>query len=202
MSEAESQPAVTPEGALGPRIHWVNHLLLWVMRTGIVAMIIISGVYLYLRDRPSAEQEEMIRYVEINIPALEYHEAPILSQIDGLLRDKSLRPESARKQLADEIMPALVRLRKVADGPVAAAKTPTVKQLAEEYRQSVEELINVCRTTIRVIDDPKMGEREGYQQVLDSLRRAIAQNRSWRDHVGETTDRLKLGKKKGALGKK
>lgn len=195
MNDPQSQSETAPDGALTPRIHWVNHVLLWFMRVGIVTMIIVTGVYMYLRDKPSPEQEEMIRYVEVNIPALEYHEAPILSQLDALLRDKSLRPESARKQLADELMPALVRLRKVADGPVSVAKTPPVKQLAEEYRQSVEELINVCRTTIRVIDDPKLGEREGYQQVLDSLRRAIAQNRTWRDHVAETTHRLQLGQR-------
>jgi uncharacterized membrane protein YccC len=185
---------VAPEGALTPRVHWVNTLLLWVMRVGIVAMIIATGVYMSIRDKPSAEQQELIRYVEINIPALEYHETPILSQLDMLLRDKSLQPADARKKLADELMPALVRLRKVADGPVDAAKTPAVRQLAEEYRQSVEELINVCRTTIRVIDDPKLSDREGYKQVLSSLQRAIEQNHKWRAHVSETTDRLQLAK--------
>ncbi len=185
---------VAPEGSLTPRVHWVNTLLLWFMRIGIVAMIIATGVYMSIRDKPSAEQEELIRYVEINIPALEYHETPILTQLDLLLRDKSLQPAEARKKLADELMPALVRLRKVADGPVDAAKTPAVRQLAEEYRQSVEELINVCRTTIRVIDDPRLSDREGYKQVLSSLRRAIEQNHKWRAHVAETTDRLQLAK--------
>lgn len=185
---------IAPEGSLTPRVHWVNTLLLWFMRIGIVAMIIATGVYMSIRDKPSAEQEELIRYVEINIPALEYHETPILTQLDLLLRDKSLQPAEARKKLADELMPALVRLRKVADGPVDAAKTPAVRQLAEEYRQSVEELINVCRTTIRVIDDPKLSDREGYKQVLSSLRRAIEQNHKWRAHVAETTDRLQLAK--------
>lgn len=185
---------VAPEGSLTPRVHWVNTLLLWFMRIGIVAMIIATGVYMSIRDKPSADQEELIRYVEINIPALEYHETPILTQLDLLLRDKSLQPAEARKKLADELMPALVRLRKVADGPVDAAKTPAVRQLAEEYRQSVEELINVCRTTIRVIDDPKLSDREGYKQVLSSLRRAIEQNHKWRAHVAETTDRLQLAK--------
>jgi hypothetical protein len=192
-----------PDGnALSPRVHWVNHALLWFMRVGIVAMIIATGAYLSLRGKPSAEQEELIRYVEINIPALEYHEGPILTQLDGLLRDKSLRPESARKQLADELMPALVRLRKVADGPVQAAKTEPVRKLAEEYRESIEELINVCRTTIRVIDDPKLSDREGYRQVLDSLRRAIDRNHTWRSHVAETTDRLQLAHGKNGLKKK
>jgi len=172
------------------------------MRIGIVAMIIATGAYLSLRDKPSPEQEELIRYVEINIPALEYHEAPILSQLEALLRDKSLRPESARKQLADELMPALVRLRKVADGPLQAAKTEPVRQLADEYRQSVEQLIDVCRTTIRVIDDPKLSDREGYRQVLESLRRAIDQNQKWRRHVAETTDRLKIARGKKTPGRK
>jgi hypothetical protein len=99
-------------------------------------------------------------------------------------------------------MPALVRLRKVADGPVQAARTESVKMLAEEYRQSVEELINVCRTAIRVIDDPKLTDREGYKQVLASLRRAIDQNHRWRSHVSETTDRLKLAHGKNGLKKK
>jgi len=167
------------------------------MRVGIVVMLIVTGVYVARWNQLTDEQEEMVRYVEVNIPAVEYHEAPILSQIDLLLRDKTQRPEAARKQLSDELMPALVRLRKVADGPVAAAKTPAVKQLAEEYRQSVEELINVCRTTIRVIDDPKLGEKEGYSQVLEALRRAVGKNRAWREHVAETTARLKLKGVKG-----
>lgn len=173
------------------------------MRIGIVAMLIATTVYLAGRDRPSDEQAEMIRYVEINIPALEHHEAPILARIEALLRDKTLRPEDARKQIADELVPALLRLRKVADGPFEAAKTQPVKQLAEEYRQTVEELINVCRTTVRVIDDPKLGEKEGYEQVLVALRRAVQKNRAWRDHVAQTTAQLKLDstKKKHPTGK-
>ena len=51
-----------PDGnALSPRVHWVNHALLWFMRVGIVAMIIATGAYLSLRGKPSAEQEELIR---------------------------------------------------------------------------------------------------------------------------------------------
>ncbi|HMU38634.1 MAG TPA: hypothetical protein PKE31_06440 [Pseudomonadota bacterium] len=193
-----TNPTLPPEEpSLTHRSHWVNSLLLWSMRVGIVVMLIVTGVYVARWNQLTDEQEEMVRYVEVNIPAVEYHEAPILSQIDLLLRDKTQRPEAARKQLSDELMPALVRLRKVADGPVAAAKTPAVKQLAEEYRQSVEELINVCRTTIRVIDDPKLGEKEGYSQVLEALRRAVGKNRAWREHVAETTARLKLKGVKG-----
>ncbi len=202
MNDPTQLPGGPGDGSLVPRVHWLNQILLWFMRVGIVVMILATGYYLSTRDKPSAEQAELIRYVEINIPALEYHEAPILAQLDTLLRDKALQPESARHQLADELMPALVRLRKVADGPVQAARTESVKMLAEEYRQSVEELINVCRTAIRVIDDPKLTDREGYKQVLASLRRAIDQNHRWRSHVSETTDRLKLAKGKQGLGKK
>lgn len=180
----------------GPRDR-LNRGLLWFLRTGIAVMLVVAIAVFYGRYHQTDEQAELVRYVEADIVALESIERPIVARIDALLGDKRLAPEDARKTLVDEVVPQLVRLRKLADAPLRSAKTAPVQALAREYLASVEGLIDACRTAVRVIDDPKLAEREGMQQVLAGFRNAAAQNQAWRAHVADETLRHKL--RKGAV---
>lgn len=183
------------EGGLRPRPMNLNKPLLWFMRLGIVAMLVVGGGYLYKRHHRSDEQTELMRYVEIDVAALDQVQGPIVRRIEDLLRARSLTAEEARRQLVDELIPQLVKLRKLAEAPVRASRTPEVHTLATEYQAIIEELIAACRTAVRVIDDPKLGGREALEQVRAALRRAAERDRTWRTHVSDTTERLRLLKR-------
>jgi hypothetical protein len=170
----------------------VAHGVLWIMRIGIVAMLAIGAVVLYSRYHKSDEQLDLIRYVEIDIPALDRVEDPLVSRIQSLLDEKRRKPEDVRQELAAELMPGLIRLRKLSEAPLNAARTAPVRALAAEYRDTVEALIEACRAALRVIDDPKLDPREGMMQVRRALRSAAEKNQAWRTHVAETGDILHL----------
>ncbi|MBP6743316.1 MAG: hypothetical protein KA244_10715 [Deltaproteobacteria bacterium] len=175
--------------------HVLNRGLLWFMRLGIVAMLTITAVVMYSRYHQSPEQVELVRYVENELPALDLYEGPIVARLQQLLADKGKSPEAARRELVDELMPALVRLRKLAEAPLRAATTPPVQQLAEEYRASVDAFIDACRTALHVIDDPKLDAQVGASQVQAAFARAAERSQAWRSHVAETTARLRLLKR-------
>jgi len=172
--------------------YYLAKTFLWAMRIGIVIMLIVAGTLYYQRNHQTDEQTEIIRYVEIEIPVLLQAEAPILARIQELLHSRDLKPDEARKLFVEELMPELVRLRRVAEAPVRAAKTPLVKGLAEEYLAVLEELIAGCRTAIRVIDDPKLDAREGLEQVFAAFRKAAQRNLAWRRAVDAATDKVGL----------
>ena len=80
-------------------MHRVNTLLLWLMRIGIVAMIIATGVYMSIRDKPSAEQQELIHATSRSTfrrPSITRHRS--CRSLILLLRDKSPQPADARKK--------------------------------------------------------------------------------------------------------
>lgn len=175
-----------------PRRVAVARGVLWFMRIGIVAMLAVVAMMLYTRYHKSDAQLDLIRYVEIDIPTLDNVEAPLVFRIRALLDERQRKPEDVRRELAEELMPGLVRLRKLAEAPLGAARTSVVKSLASEYRSNVEALIDACRAMLRAIDDPKLDPREGFKQVRDALRNAAEKNAAWRRHVAEARDDLRL----------
>jgi len=181
-----------PKQTRPPRHVVVAEGVLWFMRIGIVAMLAVAAALLYSRYHKSDEQVDLIRYVETDIPALDIVETPLVLRIQALLDEKQRRPEDVRRELTDELMPGLVRLRKISESPLQAARTPPVKALAREYHDNVESLIDACRAMLRAIDDPKLDPREGFRQVRTALQSAAEKNQAWRRHVAETRDRLRL----------
>jgi hypothetical protein len=184
---------VTPDPPVIPRRVVVARGVLWFMRIGIVAMLAILAATFYSRYHKSDDQIDLIRYVENDIPALDSVEAPLVFRIRALLDERQRKPDDVRRELADELMPGLVRLRKLAEAPLSAARTPLVKSLAVEYKANVEALIDACRAMLRAIDDPKLDPRVGFAQVRDALRSAAEKNAAWRRHVAEARDDLRLG---------
>jgi hypothetical protein len=166
------------------------------MRLGIVVMLTITAAFLYKRYHQTDEQAELVRYVENDLPALDAVEAPIVGSMQALLESPRTRPEEARRILVDELMPRLVRLRNLADAPVRASKTKAVRELASEYRASIDEFIEACRTAVRVIDDPKLEARSGLAQVQAAFHRAAERSQAWRSHVAETSSSLHLLKRR------
>lgn len=180
---AQAQPPLRVRVAQG---------FLWFMRIGILAMLAVAATLLYSRYHKSDEQVDLIRYVETDIPALDSVEAPLVARIQALLDEKRRTPEDVRRELTEELMPGLVRLRKLADAPLGAARTAPVQALASKYRGNVESLIDACRAVLRAIDDPKLDPKEGLAQVRRALYSAATNNQAWRRHVSETCDRLHL----------
>lgn len=186
-------PPLSPEDlARRRRRHRMSQGSLWFMRIGIIAMLAIIAVLWWRRNHQSDDQLDLIRYVEIDLPALSYVEAPVVERLNALFEEKTRKPEDVRRELADDLMPALIRLRKAAEAPKKGAKTDQVKALADEYFAYVESLIAVGRTAIRVIDDSQMNPQEGFMQLRGSLRAAAEKNSAWRRHVRDASERLGL----------
>jgi hypothetical protein len=184
------------ELALRRRGSPLNQALLWFMRLGIVAMLSITGAFLYTRYHQSDEQVELVRYVEVDLPALDAIESPIVQSMHDLLAARATKPEEARRVLVDELMPRLIRLRNLAEAPLRASRTPAVRALAGEYRATVDEFIDACRTAVRVIDDPKLDAATGLQQVQAAFHRAAEHSQAWRSHVAATSADLHLLKRR------
>lgn len=188
-------PSVPPEElSRRRRNHRISQGALWFMRGGIVVMLAVVAVLWWKRNYQSEDQQDLIRYVEIDLPALGYVEAPIIDRLNALFDEKGRKPDEVRRELADDIMPALIRLRKAADSPKRGAKTHRVRTLADEYTAVVESLIEVCRTATRVIDDPKMDPQAGFMQVRGALRGAAEKNSAWRRHVADASEGLGLSR--------
>lgn len=185
-----------PDGPPPRRYSPLHKAMLWFMRLGIVAMLSVTGAFVYTRYHQTAEQVELVRYVEIDLPSLDGVERPIVQNMQTLLESRSTRPEDARRMLVDELMPQLIRLRKLADAPVRASQTPVVKALATEYRLTIDEFIEACRTAVRVIDDPQLQARAGLVQVQAAFQHAAERSQAWRSHVAETSAKLHLLKSK------
>lgn len=184
-----------PDGPPPRRVSPVQQALLWFMRLGIVAMLSVTAAFLYTRYHQSAEQEELVRYVEIDLPSLDGVEGPLVQSMQALLESRTTKPEDARRMLVDELMPRLIRLRKLADAPVRASQQKAVKELATEYRATIDDFIEACRTAVRVIDDPKIDARVGLLQVQSAFHLAGQRSQAWRSHVAQTSANLRLLKK-------
>lgn len=196
VDPAELPPGHPPlsdeELARRRRRHRLSQGSLWFMRIGIIAMLAVIAVLWWRRNHQSDDQLDLIRYVEIDLPALSYVEAPVVERLNALFDEKTRKPEDVRRELADDLMPALIRLRKAAEAPQKGAKTDRVRVLADEYFAYVEALIAVGRTAIRVIDDSQMNPQEGFMQLRGSLRAAAEKNSAWRRHVHDASEGLGL----------
>lgn len=168
--------------------------VLWLMRGGIVLMLLVIAVLWWKRTYQSEEQLDLIRYVQIDLPVLRRYEAPALEALDALLADKKRQAPEVRRELSDEIMPALIRLRRAAEAPRDGAQTAEVRALAREYLGVVESLIQVCRTALLAIDDPTQDPQRGLSQIRDALRVSAENQAAWRRHVAEATERHGLSR--------
>lgn len=168
--------------------------VLWVLRLGILAMISVAVAVLYHRHHLTEEQQDLLRYVEVDLVVLRRQEDPIEAGLSAWLLDQHQSRERARQQLADEWIPALIRLRRQAEAPLQAARTPPVRALAREYQEVVAGLMDACRTAVRIID-AEGDQRAGYQQIREGFAAAAERSRAWEDHVKEVSRQLRLSQR-------
>jgi hypothetical protein len=146
----------------------------------LLAFAVAGGLAMH-RFRKSPEQADLERYVQSEVPKLLYSEQPIQERVDRLGRAPGLRPEEARALLIDDIIPRLLRLRRQAEA--LQMTTRSSRTLNDEYLAITDQLIDACRTCVRIIDDPKLPQAVGLGQVrarFAEVRRAYA---TWNQHV-------------------
>ena len=141
---------------------------LWFMRLGILGMLAVILAVLWQRYHLSDDQQELARYVEVEVPVLLRAEQPVLQRVAELL-DGDFQPnEPLRRALQDDLMPQLIRLRKAAQAPRTAAKTRAVI-VVEHDMEFVRRLD--CKVTVlhegSVLAEGTLDHVTSNQQVID-----------------------------------
>ncbi len=138
----------------------------------------------------SDEQAELTRYVSQELPSLLDEERTITDALAWLLEQKTVTPEQARKRLAEDLQPRLVRLRRRAES--LQPKTLAVRQLAAAYLLVLDAWTEAVRAAIRAIDDPKMTTEAGLATVRERLAEAARTDSDWRERLVRTCEHNRL----------
>jgi len=144
----------------------------------------------YHRLHRTPEQEALQKLVELDLPKLRGPEGEIEARVDRLNRAPGLKPDEARALLVDDVLPRLVRLKKQAEE--LPAPTPESRALVDEYLKVTDQLIDACRTCVRIIDDPKMSTGAGVAEVRQRFAQVHEAYRVWDRHVAEACARHRL----------
>jgi hypothetical protein len=162
----------------GPRRASGWHLAI---RLACLAVIAVAIGLLAHRLRRTPEQKDLTRYVTVEVPALERLEAPIYAKVERLFAAPSLGPEAARALLVDEIIPALLRLRKQAQA--VRTDTAVTRELHQRWLGVTERLLEACRACVQVIDDPKLTTADSLDRVRGELRAVEQALAAWNAEV-------------------
>jgi len=152
-----------------------------VIRVVLVLGFLSGVVFLFQRYRRTPEQEELTHYVEQTVPWMRSRERPIEAQLARLDERPGPKPEEARKMLVDEVIPALLKLKKLAAD--YHPNTAEVRELHQEYVKVTDRLIDAVRACVQVIDDPKLSTVDSVQRVRKEFADVNAAYRTWDDHV-------------------
>jgi hypothetical protein len=144
----------------------------------------------YHRLHRTPEQEALQKLVEDDLPKLRGPEGEIEARVSRLNRAPGLKPDEARALLVDDVLPRLVRLKKQAEE--LPAPTPETRALRDEYLKVTDQLVDACRTCVRIIDDPKLSEGVGVAQVRERFLAVSQAYRAWDQHVAEACARHRL----------
>jgi hypothetical protein len=144
----------------------------------------------YHRLHRTPEQEALQKLVEVDLPKLRVPEGEIEARVDRLNRAPGLKPDEARALLVEDVLPRLVRLKKQAEE--LPAPTPETRALVDEYLKVTDQLVDACRTCVRIIDDPKMSTGAGVTQVRERFSAVHAAYQAWDQHVAEACARHRL----------
>jgi hypothetical protein len=162
----------------------------------VVSLLVFAGAcgLLVHRLRRTPEQNDLTRYVEVEVPRIEQSEQPIQERIDRLGQAPGLKPEEARTLLVDDVIPRLIRLRKQAEELATDKRTAEVRALADEYLKVTDRLIDACRSCVHVIDDPKLSTGDGLKQVRARFADVRSAYQDWDTHVRDACARHRLAK--------
>src|SRR5438105_2602169 len=92
----------------------------WLVRIVTAGMLVYAAVVAARKWRTSPEQEELLRYAELTVPAYLEEVAQAEARLDRLFAPPAPSAAEARALLVDEVMPLLIRARKHAASVVAA----------------------------------------------------------------------------------
>lgn len=162
------------------------------MRLGILLMLATGLALLYQRHRLSPEQQAFQRYVEVDLRMLQQVEAPVIDRLGLLLSDRHQSADVVRRRLVEELIPDLLRLRRLAEAPLGAATTAAVRELAQAYIAVVDLYIDAARTAVWAIDDPALQGREGLLRIGTALRAALERHEQWRKRLRELARQLRF----------
>ncbi len=140
------------------RFDWLR-----LVRFGLLAAFAAGIGLLVHRLERSPEQRDLTRYVETTLPPLRAREQPILVEVARLGQSPGLAPAEARQLLVAQTIPAILQLRKQAEQVTTA--TAEARALAAEYVQALDKLLEACRASVRVIDNPKLSTQAGLAEV-------------------------------------
>jgi hypothetical protein len=159
------------------RALWVNRVI------RLVSLVVFAvGVGLAVhRLRRTPEQQELTRYVRLEVPSLLAAEQPIQERLARLNRVPGLSPTQARSLLVDDVIPRLIQLRRQAEAQ--QARTFDTRRLHEEYLGVTDQLIDACRACIRVIDDPQLPDGAGLVLVRERFADVRRAYQAWDEHV-------------------
>lgn len=153
----------------------------WAVRLLTVAMLVVGIVVLVQRARPSASQEELVRYATFTVPSY-LDELARLHVLLDRLGGSALQPAEARTLLVDELMPALIRMRKRAEQ--VKTEAPAVAQSNAEYLAALDLYLEMQRAAVRTLDDPAAGA-EGARAYSGKRREADEAVRAFMAHLRE-----------------
>ncbi|HZS38096.1 MAG TPA: hypothetical protein VFF06_14765 [Polyangia bacterium] len=160
----------------------------------IISLLVFAGAcgLAWHKLRRTPEQEDLTRYVEVEVPRVTASEQPIQERIDRLGQAPGLKPDEARTLLIDDVIPRLIRLRKQAEELATDKRTREVRALADEYLKVTDRLIDACRNCVHVIDDPKLSTVEGLKQVRARFAEVRQAYQDWDAHVQQACARHRL----------
>lgn len=170
------------------RAFWINRVV------RVVSLVLFAAAcgLLVHRLRRTPEQQELTHYVQAEIPSLFSVEAPIDERIARLAKAPGLKPEEARSLLVDDVIPRLLGLRKQAEG--LQLRTDEARRLNLEYLTVIDQLIDACRTCVRVIEDPALPDGAGLVLVRERFADVHRALQTWDDHVRAACLRHRLAK--------
>jgi hypothetical protein len=159
------------------RAYWVNRLI------RVVSLLLFAGgVGLAVhRLRRTPEQQELTRYIRIEVPSLFASEQAIDERLARLTHVPGLKPDEARALLVDDVIPRLIQLRRQAMG--LELKTVEARRLNQEYTAVTDQVIDACRACVRVIDDPQLPDGAGLVLVRERFADVRRAYQAWDEHV-------------------
>lgn len=170
------------------RAFWINR----VIRLFTLLVFAAACGLLLHRLRRTPEQQELTRYVQVDLPVLFAVESPIDERIARLSRLPGLGPAEARALLVDDVIPRLLKLRR--DAAALELHTDEARRLNREYIGVTDQLIDACRACVRVIDDPKLPDGAGLMLVRERFGDVHRAYHAWDEDVRRTCVRHRLAK--------
>src|SRR5581483_3592904 len=115
----------------GTRLFWRSMSINAHRAIRIISLLVFAGAcgLAWHKLRRTPEQEDLTRYVEVEVPRVTASEQPIQERIDRLGQAPGLKPDEARTLLIDDVIPRLIRLRKQAEELATDKRTREVRAL-------------------------------------------------------------------------